>query len=254
MSKLITLGCSFSQGIGCYDIELYKSYNLNNINLFPVEYHNKTRKLCLENSIGKHIQDEFGFEEYYNYAHAGSSNQTQVLKFFNNLPEGNDNTILWQITYYDRKPMFKNNSFDDNHWGNDNWVNSYYLELSSKLGNNLNEIQTNEMIELKMYMNIMYEFCKIRGWNFYVWFFMDNECDKFIKQFPESKKYTIPFKNINMNEMESYKDITLDNHPNQFEYRRIANGLIKTIQLTYPTFPNPNEIPKKWYWVNKDIK
>tara|TARA_R110001606_G_scaffold392400_1_gene561301 strand:+ start:34 stop:822 length:789 start_codon:yes stop_codon:yes gene_type:complete len=262
MYKLITLGCSFSKGEGCYNMDLLKSYNIkHHENLYTVagcggnrEYFEYHKKFELENSIGKHIQDEFGFEEYYNYAHGGSSNQTQVLKFFNNIPIGDDVTVLWQITFNNRKVMIFNNRFEDMSLDSE-WVKLYYKDLMTIEDEfEDNPIEYNERLELGMYINIMNEYCKSRRWKLYTWFYPPNQYKPMLNIFPKFNDFIIPYNNFSIEELESYKDITGDIHPNQFGYRKIADGLIKTIRETYSEFPNPNETPIKWESIDRYIQ
>ena len=246
MSKLITLGCSFSEGMGCYDIELYNSYNISDYTKLPTTYHENIKEFVLNNSIGRYLQNIFGFSEYHNYAHASSSNQTQFLKFFKDLPKGNDITILWQITYYDRKSIIDESYFCDTHGNMGNsWLDSYYSNLLENFNGDIDKIKNAERLELNLYVNVLNEFCKVNGWNFYIWFFDYGETSKFINQFPNSLEYTIPFHNKKLNEFESYVDITGDFHPNQHGYKSIAESLADCIIKNCKNFTAPNEIPTK---------
>ena len=247
MSKLITLGCSFSQGMGCHNIELYNSYNVSNYSELPPSYYNKIKEFVLTNSIGKHLQDKFGFREYHNYAHSGSSNQSQVLKFFTNLPEGPDNTIVWQITVYDRKPIPHDNVFLDGHLNSSKWVNEYYKDILTRIEGGSQFIDDVERSEAAMYINIIREYCKVKNWNFYIWFWIKGESEKMLKKFPHFKDCIIPYDNPSFDEFESYTDITGDYHPNEFGYKHIADNLIETILTHCKEFPYPNETPTDWY-------
>lgn len=254
MSNLIQLGCSFSFGAGCYDMDLYNSYNVSNFDELPEGYHEKNKEYCLKNSIGRHLQNEFGFRDYYNYAHPGSSNLSQVFKFFNNLPPEGDNTIIWQITIFDRKPMPHSNMLEDSGLNQNKWLNEYYRELLAKLNTNGRSIEENERMEVSLYINILKEFCRAKNWNFYIWFWINGDDEKMIHDFPNFRDIVIPFGVPNLDTLSSDVKITGDNHPNEEGYKEVANNLIKSIRENFPNFPEPKETPNSFKLIGKEVK
>lgn len=254
MSNLITLGCSFSSGEGCYDMDLYNSYKVSNFDELPESYYQKNKEYCLKNSIGRHIQNEFGFRDYYNYAHAGSSNLSQVFKFFNTLPPDGDNTVIWQITMFDRKPMPHSYMLDDSYLKQNKWVNEYYREVLTKLNTNGRSIEENEIMEVSLYINILKEFCRAKNWNFYIWFWNNGNDKKMIQDFPNFRDIVIPFGVPSLNTLKSYVKITGDNHPNEEGYKKVANNLIKSIRENFPNFREPKETPISFKSIGREIR
>ena len=248
MSTLVTLGCSFSHGDGCYDFSLgdyekdYPRFREKNFNNF------------LKNSIGSNIQDKLGYENFYNYAYPGSSNESQLLLFFQNLPKDDNVTILWQSTFFYRKFNLLNRGILDIGI-NTEWVAKIIEEkLKSQ---DERQLEFDEMIEYSLRMNVLYEYCKIRKWKLFVWFWQVNVYDSFIHMFPKFKDIIIPFENPF--ELKGEYDIQLkdfvsklpnDFHPNEKGYKMISDSLCDSIDTNNMNFPKPLERIKKKVQVN----
>lgn len=249
MSKLITLGCSFSEGVGCYDIELFNQYG----DIHNDEFQKRNNPNFLEGSIGRNLQKKFGFRDYHNYAHGGSSNKTQFLKFFQNLPDGDDITVLWQITFYTRKGGVHKNVLRDWYIATDTWVREYYDEatrlfdyrtpgrITTKPYGTFTGVDKDDRLEIGMYIKIMNEFCKSRGWKFFTWFWESNEYKIMEWLYEDISECIIPFNRSPMMGNETYESITEDSHPNELGYLKVSNDLIKTIEVYDIKFPIPNE-------------
>ena len=223
MSTLVTLGCSFSQGQGCY--------TESNFDKESLEYQEEQLPNFLKGCIGYNIQREFGFENFYNYARGGDSNLTQLLRFFHNPIQDKDTTILWQVTFPTRGFAVIENS-----------INSLPFELTEKIFKMRFEMftaspQDDMRREVALYLQVMKEYCRVRGWKFFVWFWENGEYSKYSEMFPSLKENIIPFnKEPFDDDMHAWCG-----HPNEKGYKRISNTLIRAIESYGLDFPKPNE-------------
>ena len=262
MSTLITLGCSFSEGVGCYDIDLFHKYGPINTD----EFQKRNNPNFLEGSIGRHIQRTCGFKKYYNYAHGASSNKTQFLKFFNNIPVGDDVTVLWQITFYTRKGNIFKNRFKDWSIATDSWVKEYYNQIiqmydDSSFGGittrpygTFSTIDKDDRLEVAMYIKIMNEFCKSKGWKFLTWFWESNEFQIVRELYPDIEDCIIPFNRSQMNDNHTSSHITGDGHPNENGYKLIASDLLQSIKTHNKNFIWPEQTPELWKPIEKNTE
>ena len=242
MSTLVTLGCSFSQGDGCYDFSLGDSVNdfinfrENNMNNF------------LHNCIGSNIQEKFGYERFINYAYAGSSSESQMMLFFNQLPEDEDVTVIWQQTFYHRKFQITNRKVRDAglHY---KWVVDSMTEKMEKLNMSDWEVEQDMRFETLLRINIMNEYCKARGWKFLTWTWMSNQYDILVDMYPKLTNLIIPYNNpfdeTEMSELpkEWVSKIPNDGHPSELGYKIISDGLCESILKNNLDCPIPNETP-----------
>lgn len=240
MSTLITMGCSFSEGVGCYDIELFNQYgDINNEEFERLNGPNK-----LKGCIGTNIQNKLGYSTFYNLAHGASSNDSQFLKFFHYISKFDkldDVVVLWQITFYTRKGTIHQNRFADYPYQKNNWVGDYYSEMISSWDGVIGGIDDDDRLLTAIRINAIKEFCKNRGWKFYTWFWESHEFRKVLDMYPQLSDCIIPFNKPPMEEDDTYESITSDNHPNEIGYSKITTELIKAIDVFLPDFPKPNE-------------
>jgi len=243
MSTLITLGCSFSEGVGCYDLELLDNYK----SVIDGEYVEKNKDNFLKGSIGSNLQNKFGYEKYINYAYGGSSNLGQFFNFFNNLPTDDDVTILWQITFYLRKATVTNKEIKD-YTLKDEWVHLLYESKIKEYDNEIYQsslLDDDDRIEISYYIKIMKEFCKLRGWKFYTWFWENGEYRKVGDINEQIKDCIIPFNKEPLSEDDTYQKFTEDGHPNEKGYQKISDTLIRSIDTFIRDFPKPNKTPNE---------
>lgn len=242
MSTLVTLGCSFSQGDGCYDFSLGDS-----VNDF-INFRENNMENFLNNSIGSNIQEKFGYKKYINYAYAGSSNESQMLLFFNQLPQDDTVTVIWQITFYHRKFQLHNKGVMDAglHY---KWVVDSMSEKMEVLKMTDWDVEQDMRFETLLRINLMNEYCEARGWKFLTWTWMSNEYNHLIKMYPKLKHLIIPYENPFDREMgelpkEWISKLPNDPHPNEVGYKIISDGLCDSIVKNNLDCPIPNEIPK----------
>ena len=253
MSTLVTLGCSFSQGDGCYDFKLAK----NNIDFTKFreniiddvdfqEFRNDNDKNFLHNCIGSNIQERFGFSKFINYAYAGSSNESQMLLFSNNLPTDDDVTVIWQLTFHHREFQLVNQKIMDAGLHYD-WVLKSMEEKMVRHSMNDFDIEQDKRFHTALRIEMMYELCKSKGWKLMVWSWMGDDYKHLIELFPKLKEIIIPYENPFHADSVSWEKkycskIPKDSHPNEVGYKVISNQICDIIENKM-NFNPPLEIP-----------
>jgi len=241
MSTLVTMGCSFSQGDGCYDFSLGDAEN------DFINFREDNMDNFLHKCIGSNIQERFGYEKFINYAYAGSSNESQFLLFFNQLPQDENVTIIWQQTFYHRYFQLANRRTMDAglHY---EWVVRAMQEKMEKLNLTDWDVEQDTRFHTLLRIQSLYEYCKIRNWKLLIWTWMGNEYEHLIKLFPKLKSIIIPYSNPFDREMgelpnEWISKIPNDPHPNEIGYKIISDGLCDSIVKNNLDCPIPNEKP-----------
>ena len=242
MSTLVTMGCSFSQGDGCYDFSLgdaendFINFRENNMDNF------------LHNCIGSNIQERFGYEKFINYAYSGSSNESQFLLFFNQLPQDENVTIIWQQTFWWRYFRLIDRGVMDVGISSE-WVSLSIKEKIDKFGLGHEKINIDARFENLLRVQALHEYCKIRGWKLLIWSWMKDEYEHIIKLFPKFKSILIPYENqfdvdMRMLPKEWISKLPEDGHPNEIGYKMISDSLCDSIIKNNLDCPIPNETPK----------
>ena len=113
MSTLVTMGCSFIQGVGIWyeDIEVINHDNWDyHINKYVNEHH----AVQLNGCIGSSLQKELGYENFCNFGVSGTSISNQLRLWYENPPEINDDVLfLLFVTYPSRVGNYLNGSVGD---------------------------------------------------------------------------------------------------------------------------------------------
>jgi hypothetical protein len=260
MSTLVTLGCSFSQGDGCYDIDTMPE-NCDNNNKDFQEYRENNMDRFNKNSIGANLQKRFGYETFINYGYAGSSNESQLLNFFNNLPNDENVTIFWQLTFYDRAFEIIGRGFHDA-GQHRKWVLEKIEEKVKSHNQSLPQMTLDSRIETILRINVLKEYCIARGWNLFIWSWT-NDGNGLISIQPSLSEILVNFKN----KIHEYSDdlpneykspIPNDSHPNEKGYKLVSDDMCNWIDKNNHRLkvPMPNEIPLEQIKVsnNQQIK
>ena len=236
MATLVTLGCSFTMGDGCYDLSLGDYEN------DYISFRDKNMDNFLHNSIGSNIQKYYGFKNFINYGYGGSSNVSQYLKFFENLPDDDNVSILWQLTFNERKFYLKNQRTMDG-GTHMNWVIEYYKQKMVEYSMDEHQIRVDDISEYSLYINALNEFCKSKNWNLLVYSWQDGLDSMHKEKFSYLSDIIIPFKNP----IDTFDKTLLsplgDGHPNADGYKIISNKLVETINKNNMKFGKFNEIP-----------
>ena len=141
---LITVGCSFTEGVGCYD---YSSLNNKNPNDLSEKEFQKYYQTQLDNflmgSWGTHLQKMLRYDLHINCGIGGSSNSHQIKNFMDTMDSWPDLSksnvlVIWQMTYSHRfsfyhlgAPItFGYDNNDINHSKHSNFIKEFIMNMS----------------------------------------------------------------------------------------------------------------------------
>ena len=93
----------------------------------------------------------------------------------------------------------------------------------------------------------MKEYCKSRGWKFFIWFWEQNHNDyRRLSHILNDNIIPISF------ELNNTSDISFEGHPNEIGYKKVSDSLIEGISNSTFPFPYPNETPKVMKGIDND--
>jgi hypothetical protein len=111
---LITLGCSFTEGVGAYDLNKIPSvHRPNNIgNDFVVERYKLYRPRFHMHSWSRYLQKSLNYDVLINLGLGGSSDSNAIKRFIevfdeNSLSENYDVLVVWGLTFPERISFYK---------------------------------------------------------------------------------------------------------------------------------------------------
>ncbi len=171
---LITVGCSFTEGVGCYD---YSSLNNKNPNDLSEKEHSKYYGTQLDNflmgSWGTHLQKMLRYDLHINCGIGGSSNSHQIKNFMDTMVSWPDLSksnvlVIWQMTYPHRFSFYNHGRpktfgfnlkapFDPVH---SNFIKEFVMNMSNT------DFDRDMAFESLFYLRCMRDICKVNGYNF----------------------------------------------------------------------------------------
>lgn len=240
---LITLGCSFTEGVGCYDYSLIdkptREYTEEDISFV----HKHSVQKFLEESWGSQLQDMLGYDDFLNLGVGNASNSHSAKLLFDSYlleSDLNDSEVLviWLMTYSHRK-SFYTDGFDK--------VYSHGNIIHDEIAKVQNRDDTTK--EDLFYLKSVYNFCKNKGWKF---LFSHVEGQTFDLIQEELKRITND--NIFINEkfmtcaLPSEKSSKICPHPNKLGYKDIVIQMMDWIEKNNPQLisdKKPNKVFKR---------
>jgi len=164
---LITLGCSFTEGVGCYSDESIEWYNskkdkLDEPELFSI-LRSKNYKQFRDNGWPFLLAKKLKFNRLINMGVGGSSTSGQLKRFFEKYDEFElekyDTTIIWLLSPSARFSKYINQKISDiSIYGRNTSIANSYHRLATNTDYTLEQIFT---------MRCMIELCKSYNINLY---------------------------------------------------------------------------------------
>lgn len=257
---LITLGDSFTEGVGCWDYSLLSEETITYINNWPID-----KGSILHNSKSKYIHDikesehknnfhlkgwpnklgkKLKFDKVVNLGNAGDSNSSQAKKFYQKYINKDltnwDVCVVWLLTFPGRFSFYMGDGIRSYQLPEDskNEILSeyYYKELvnrsiSSKYQNQSDyfiELSTN--LESNYYLNTVETLCKLKGFSIYS-FMYDSDCIDDLKKVCTANSLidTNPTQHPNRPKYERYGKSKLCGHFNEDGYEHMANNMYQIL-------------------------
>lgn len=252
---LITLGCSYTEGMGCYDYSKFpigKHIYSDGITQSQIKYQiNRFHEMGYPNRLGKKL----GYDTVINLGLSGASTSGIIKKFIDNFwnnsfDEFDEVLLFFWIPTADRFSFYKNGRII-NMIPNKKSVENEMDELAHSYLKFISDFPNDFVKEQVFYLKMMSSYCK--SMNFNLLWFMD---DTF---FGEDILYNFPLDEwIGIRGKEISDLLYFDNshyinetcsHPNEYGYEIYAQKFFEKINKDfYFLLGNSTEIPK-WKYV-----
>lgn len=256
---LITLGCSWTEGVGCYIPKVY--YDTNNIlsinqidKQFKSLSHNRPNfhEFGWPNRVGKKL----GFDKVVNLGSGGGSNSASLKMLQEYYEDANlenyDIFIIWMLTEPSRFSFY-----------NDGRVKNYlpslqgHSKLSDEYLKEIKNINLDTLLEQKFYMKSIEDFC-VR-YNIQLLFTSWHDTYPLLNKLYKTDKYlnkkpTIirpPFTKLDNGFLKYY---SFCSHPNQDGYNWMSDEIVRLIKKHHKNWYTSEKNIIEWEWLGDAIK
>ena len=248
MSTLITMGCSFIQGVGIWyeDIEPIHDFNKDYHQERYLEYHHDVQ---LKNCIGSHLQKELGYTNFCNFGISGTSLSNQLRIWYEETPKINDDVLfLLFVTYPTRIGNYLNGSIGDVVNLKNSFFANYPYHFNDEETRDIKYTKLDLDLETIFYIKIIKEYCISRGWKFEYSLIDSYYESTYVNEL--GNPFPNPFIDVNLKTLDETQKCKLSPHPNKDGYELLSNELIKWIRENKKEWYK-NEIPQNKYspWV-----
>jgi len=250
---LITLGCSWTEGVGCFEPQI--NYKVNK----PMSEKEKdeiSSKFYIQNLDNFHkngwpirVGKKLGFDKVINLGFGGASHSFSVKRLYeyfeDSLTEKYDILIIWLMTEPTRFSFYLNgrinNFLTDCEFGMS--IMKEYLKL-------IKYMNIDPLLEQKFYIETVENFCKLKGIDLIITSWNESFLDFFRMYKSKSYLHKIPI--IIKPPFELNLDGYLVNysycsHPNHQGYEWIANEMVKGIKENHDKWYSEIENEKLQY-------
>jgi hypothetical protein len=211
---LITLGCSMTEGYGCYN----KNYDIHDSFLHLDEFHKSgwPNKLC----------SKLKFDKCINFGKAGTGISFQTSLFSENidyiLNEYNDWNVyvIFQLPAVNRYSFYRNGKLTQmgDKVTSDKYANSFLeFHLTSE------NAYFDALLFQKVYIEYFIRLCEVNNFNYFLFSFDMHDYTIFKKIILNSSNF------IKLANFDFFNDIAHCGHPNEVGYEKISNTLHEKI-------------------------
>jgi hypothetical protein len=256
---LITLGCSWTEGLGIYsqeDEKYFKTIDKSSSEEFrcseefwyiQLKNENRFHEFGWPNQLGKKL----GYDEVWNLGKGGSSTSGQLKLFiehFNKITLEDYNVfIIWLLTEPSRFSFYLHGQIRNYMPVDEGGIESAMIQEIDD--------QRDYYLEQKFYLQILQNLASARGWEF-LWYSYQHDNNKILLDLINDKDDT----HISLKEELSLfndkdKYLSICHHPNQMGYESITNDFYQWIEENKPYLIN-NSKPQefKWKWLGNPKK
>jgi hypothetical protein len=260
---LITLGCSYTEGVGCYDSNTIPRDNKNNLLNF---HHNadqmmenmvylKNKDRFHEYGWPRNLQKLLNYDELINLGFGGSSTSGNLKVLFEKYRDikysDNYNVLLvWMLPNPIRFSFYRKNViFNINPSMSLNIYNKYSYNFGVEYVKFIDNIDVDPILEQLFYIKVIEDFCKLRGYHF-LFSLTDSHSKKYYEKLYEGNSIMLNGENVipDVHQNKKIKSLVCD-HPNEIGYKLIAETLyhwIKENRSELISTEVPIEFLSKW--------
>jgi len=252
---LITLGCSYTEGMGCYDYSKFPKnktvYSDNISNDLIQEQFNRFHEYGYPNRLGKKL----GVSKVINMGVSGASTSGIIKKFFelfwNNPFSEYDKVFVFFWIPHSNRFSFYNNGKIENIVINTDFQNNKKDELSKSYLTFIEDFPLDFVHEQVFYLKVISSYCKSLSFQF-LWFLDDTFFGKSIlNHFPLDNWIGIKGKEIS--DKIYYENSPYINkacaHPNELGYEYYADKFYEKIKNNYSDVINSNSDLFDWEYI-----
>lgn len=250
---LITMGCSFTEGIGCWDTSvLPRNFSPSHGKYQYYSYHqaNRFHELGWPNKLGKRM----GYDMVVNLGLAGSSSSGQVKQFFEKYLDKDfsdwDVTVVWLLTHPSRISFYKNdkikNLLAQNELDRDDSVFDGYIEFLSD-SKNFDKDLINEQF---FYRKIMKTICDLKSYSFLSFHIHSIDYKNIISNIigkDTSHCHALLDNFIDKSKTDDYIS-TICGHPTELGYDLIATNMFNWIRHNHSYLISEPSNSIEWKW------
>ena len=244
MSTLITMGCSFIQGVGTWYEEI-EPITPNNWDYHLNKYQQQHLDIQLNNCIGSYIQEKLGYSYFYNFGISGTSLSNQLRVWFDNTPNIDDTDVLFLLfgTYPSRIGAYLGGQIGDVDL-TDSFFNMYPFnkELEPR---SIDTIKLDLDLEFIYNIKIIKNYCESRNWDFNYSLINPYNLELYHNEIGE----TFPNPFIEFEKLSNDMKCHISPHPNKLGYEHLSNKLIEWGNINKPNwYKNDKVISKQFGW------
>lgn len=253
---LITMGCSFTEGVGCYDPSTIPSDMVDRMKHPKVEeVYINNKKRFHEFSWPSHLQKLINYDALINLGFGGSSTSGNVKVWFEKYYDKNftdefDVLLIWLLPAPSRFSFYRSGSIMNiNPALNKNVYNVHSYDLGKEYAKFIDDVELDPILEQIFYLKVMEEHFKSKKFNF-LYSTFDNERHKFFEKLHNSEFRMVFEENLfpNFEKHPEMKSLICD-HPNELGYKYISEQIFNWIQKNKPEListSEPNEYNSIW--------
>lgn len=243
---LITLGCSFTEGVGCYDPTLINQYS--NI----VELNEKNVKRFHDNGWPPRLQKKLNYHKLINLGKAGTGESFHLKRFIEefggvNLTEEYDVLIVWLTSPQGRLSFYVNGTLYSilSNWS---YPDKKTNDMSLAYARLIENVDLDTCLEQAFYIKTLKEICDGKNYNFLVFPLgvTVNQLHNLLN-IPEDMAvhYNYPPHNELIPDLSNhnYKSLLNCGHPNENGYEIMSERMFEIISKHNNTLLNNNEPP-----------
>lgn len=241
---LITLGCSWTEGVGCYEEEFKNIKDYSDELDYYVNSYDRFHNYGWPKLLGKKL----GFDKVINFGKGGSSNSRQSKVFYDYMYEHDlsnyDVLVIFLMTIPHRFSFYIDGRIRDYTISDREpyLIEKGYIE-------ELVDLHRDSTLEQVYAVRTIEQLCENKNFDFLITSWVDN-IELFLSLYNNSKRHLFPIIRILLppkdKEWTYYAPCS---HPNELGYEWMSNEMVKGIKQKHPNWysetPNPN-IEMEW--------
>lgn len=229
MATLVTLGCSMTEGQGCWGSKTRKIVNLSILARERIKYLDRFYQYGWPHLVAK----ELGFDTLINLGKIGSSTSGQCKFFMEQEFDDDDVYVIWMLTDPIRFSFYRDGSILDINPVGQSRIGDAYINF-------IKDTKVDGSAEQLFYIKSLREICKHRKYKLIITYW--NPASKLTQLLDPSKEnYLTPEpKQIFPTALEYTSPVC--NHPNEKGYEYMASKIVSHIDKRYKEFRVGNRV------------